>query len=169
MSLLFFKTVFFWPITHYFAYETGHHCWSDCSESVVKWLKQDRWERVFLSLIPAFAFTHKYLAHMQTWAFARRTMRAWQQAEQPPSGCFQETVKKEESGRSMLRPEHFAELFQGHVPQLSVLPVLSAVTTRSAQGHGQYRGMLFPLLPRLIWIMFHSLLLWKYQKLSFKS
>lgn len=33
---------------------------------------------------------------MQAWAFASRTMRAWQQAEQPPSECFQEAVTKEE-------------------------------------------------------------------------
>lgn len=119
-------------------------------------------------LIPAFAFTHKYLAHMQAWAFASRTMRAWQQAEQLPSGAFRKLSQRRKR-RSVLGPEHFEELFQGYVPQLSVYPVLSAVTTRSAQGHAPYRDMLFPLLPRLIWITFHSLLLWKYQKLSFKS
>lgn len=106
---------------------------------------------------------------MQAWAFARRTMRTWQQAEQPPSGCFQEAVKKEESGRSVLRLECFKEFFQGHVPQLSFHPVLSAVTTRNAQGHGQYKHMLFPLLPRLIRITLHSLLLWRYQRPSFRS
>lgn len=165
---LFFKTVFSWPITCYFAFKTGHHFWWDCSESGAQWVKQDRWEMVFSLLIPAFAFTPKYLVHMQAGAFARRTMRTWQQAEKPLFGCFREAVKKEESGRSMLRPESFEELFQGHVPQLSFHPVLSAVTARSTQGHGQYRHMLLPLLPRLIWIRFHSLLFWKYQRLSFK-
>lgn len=102
--------------------------------------------------------------HLQEekWELGNRMSR-------PPFECLQEAVKKEDSGRNTLSSEHFIELFHGHVPQLSFLPVCSAAVTSSTQGHGQHEHMLFLLLLRLIWIMFHSLLLWKYQRSSCKS
>lgn len=69
----------------------------------------------------------------------------------------------------MLSPEHFTELFHGHFPQLYFLPVHSAAVTRGSQGHRQRKHRLFPLLLRLIQIMFHSLLVWKYQLSPCKS
>lgn len=104
---------------------------------------------------------HGHLQEEQ-WQLGNRMSR-------PPFECLQEAVKKEDSGRNTLSPEHFIEWFHGHVPQLSFLPVCSAAITRSTQGHEQHEHMLFLLLLRLIWIMFRSLLLWKYQWSSCKS
>lgn len=105
---------------------------------------------------------------MQTWAFARRRIRSWWRAEQTPTWVFAGSCQKGEKWYKHSGPKHVCHSIVPWTRFRTAFPhcALSCNHQEHTQAH---KHMLLLLLLRLTWMMFHSLLLWKYLRSSSKS